>query len=250
MDTPEVQKQEARILSESGPLKTELGGCALGDSLTRINRRIACITQHGCARKNAHERSRTRNGLSADGGAPGFHDRTFQAFCPFGSHGNNVKSLYSKVNPLRQSNLLSLHADIELTNPTITRRRNVLSLFQAYAEKALAAGAAPKGLEQAFAASLQIAPSMWSQIKSARPIGDKLARQIEVLSGKPRGWIDQSHEAAALTPAERAFLELSLRAWRATNSAGRRSLRAYLSAIADRAAPPDRDPRAASGAGL
>lgn len=132
-----------------------------------------------------------------------------------------------------------------MANPTITRRRNVLALFQAYAEKALAGGAAPKGLEQAFAASLQIAPSMWSQIKSARPIGDKLARQIEVLSGKPRDWLDQSHEAAALTPAERTFLDLSLRAWRATNSAGRKSLRAYLTAIADGAAPAARAPASA-----
>ena len=62
-------------------------------------------------------------------------------------------------------------------NITLTRRHNVLALFQAYAEKALAAGTAPKGLEQAFAATLQISPSMWSQIKSSRPIGDKLARQ-------------------------------------------------------------------------
>lgn len=30
------KKQEARILSASGPLKTELGGCALGDSLSRM----------------------------------------------------------------------------------------------------------------------------------------------------------------------------------------------------------------------
>ena len=53
-----------------------------------------------------------------------------------------------------------------------------MALFQDYAEKALAQGSPPKGLEQAFAATLQISPSMWSQIKSSRPIGDKLARQI------------------------------------------------------------------------
>ncbi len=60
-----------------------------------------------------------------------------------------------------------------MTDITTTRRLNVLALFQAYAEKALAAGIAPKGLEQSFAASLEISPSMWSQIKSSRPIGDK-----------------------------------------------------------------------------
>ena len=75
----------------------------------------------------------------------------------------------------------------QVANTTITRRQNALALFQAYAEKALAAGAPPKGLEQMFAATLQISPSMWSQIKSSRPIGDKLARQIEQHHGKPSG---------------------------------------------------------------
>jgi hypothetical protein len=120
-----------------------------------------------------------------------------------------------------------------VANPTITRRRNALALFHAYAERALAEGAAPKGLEQAFAASLQISPSMWSQIKSGRPIGDRLARQIEVLAGKPLRWMDESHEPVMLTATEKTFLDLSLRAWRATNSAGRRSLRAYLAKIAE-----------------
>ena len=105
----------------------------------------------------------------------------------------------------------------------------MLALFQVYAERAVAAGAAPKGLEQAFAAMLQISPSMWSQIKSARPIGDKLARQFEVLNGKPVGWLDQSHYDEVLTPGEKAFLDLALRAWRATNSAGRKALRNKLS---------------------
>jgi hypothetical protein len=120
-----------------------------------------------------------------------------------------------------------------VADPTITRRRNALALFHAYAERALAEGASPKGLEQAFAASLQISPSMWSQIKSVRPIGDRLARQIEVLSGKPLNWLDESHEPVMLTSAEKAFLDLSLRAWRATSSTGRRNLRAYLGRIAD-----------------
>jgi hypothetical protein len=131
-----------------------------------------------------------------------------------------------------------------VSNLTVNRRRNALALFHAYAERALADGAAPKGLEQAFAASLQISPSMWSQIKSARPIGDKLARQFESLSGKPRGWMDESHEAAPLTAAEKAFLDLSLQAWRATNSAGRRQLRAYVAAIARGAAPAELGSRA------
>jgi len=116
-------------------------------------------------------------------------------------------------------------------NITVVRRQNALALFQSYAEKALAGGAPPKGLEQAFAATLQVSPSMWSQIKSSRPIGDKLARQIETLCKKPAGWLDEMHAVAAPTPAESAFLELALTAYRATNSAGRKALRRQLESL-------------------
>lgn len=125
-----------------------------------------------------------------------------------------------------------LHCEDTMSNITQVRRQNVLALFQAYAEKALANNAALKGLEQAFAAELQISPSMWSQIKSTRPIGDKLARQIEQLQGKPAGWLDEERVDAAPTDAEKAVMALALAAWRATNSAGRRALRSQLLAIA------------------
>ena len=121
----------------------------------------------------------------------------------------------------------------QVANSTITRRQNALALFQAYAEKGLASGAAPKGLEQAFAATLQISPSMWSQIKSARPIGDKLARQIESACERPLGWLDAARDDATPSAAERAFLDLALKAWRATNSAGRKDLRAKVKDIID-----------------
>ena len=119
-------------------------------------------------------------------------------------------------------------------NITIVRRQNALALFQAFAEKAMASGAAPKGLEQAFAATLQVSPSMWSQIKASRPIGDKLARQIERHHGMPPGWLDASRgaAAAALTPAEKSFLDLALEAWRAADSPKRRLMRAQLTAMA------------------
>ena len=111
-----------------------------------------------------------------------------------------------------------------MKNTTITRRLNTVALFQSYAEQALASGMPPKGLEQAFAQHLEISPSMWSQIKSARPIGDKLARQIEQHCGKPAAWLDDEHEVSGLSSAERQFLALALQAWRQTNSAGRRAL--------------------------
>src|SRR6185295_11774002 len=95
-----------------------------------------------------------------------------------------------------------------LPSITVARRQNALALFQSFAGKALAGGSPPKGLEQAFAASLQISPSMWSQIKSARPIGDKLARQIEHLGGRPRGWLDEARDRGGPSPAEKAFMDL------------------------------------------
>ena len=119
-----------------------------------------------------------------------------------------------------------------MTDPTVSRRRNVLSLFQAFAEGAVAAGVAPKGLEQAFAAHVEISPSMWSQVKSSRPIGDKLARQIERHCGKPPGWLDEEREAAGLTPGEQQFLALALQAWRSVNSDGRKALKAQMKQLA------------------
>ena len=118
-----------------------------------------------------------------------------------------------------------------MVNTTVTRRLNALALFQAHAEQALAAGAPPKGLEQAFAATLEISPSMWSQIKSSRPIGDKLARQIEQHQGKPTGRLDEVREDTSPTAAEKALMELALAAWRSTNSAGRKALRLHLESV-------------------
>ena len=120
-----------------------------------------------------------------------------------------------------------------MTDFTLVRRQNVLALFQAHAENAVAQGAAPKGLEQDFAARLQISPSMWSQVKSGRPIGNKLARQIEALCGKPAGWLDEAHDDAPPSPDEKAFLVLALAAWRASNVAGRRALRKQMQALTD-----------------
>ncbi len=122
-----------------------------------------------------------------------------------------------------------------VANLTIVRRQNAIALFQAYAEQALSSGLAPKGLEQSFAVRVQISPSMWSQIKASRPIGDKLARQIEILRGKPSAWLDERRADTVPTPAEKAFLELALLAWRSSNATGRRALRMSLKAVVDSA---------------
>ncbi len=145
-----------------------------------------------------------------------------------------VKILYGAVNTLRQwrcCQFVALRTPAILNNITVTRRRNALALFQSFAEEALATGTPPKGLEQSFAQKLEISPSMWSQIKSSRPIGDKMARQIEQHCGKPSGWLDEERESAGLTPAEQQFLALALQAWRSTNSAGRKALREHLKGL-------------------
>lgn len=113
-------------------------------------------------------------------------------------------------------------------NITIHRRQNVLSLFQLFAEDQMRAGTPPKGLEQSFAQKLQVSPSMWSQIKSSRPIGDKLARQIEVACSQPLGWLDAARSTPSMTPSEHQFLALALQAWRSTNADGRKRLKRML----------------------
>ncbi len=119
-----------------------------------------------------------------------------------------------------------------MINITVNRRRSVLALFQAYAEDAIAKGAPPKGLEQSFASRLESSPSMWSQIKSSRPIGDKLARQIEQHGHKPARWLDEEREAKGPSLAEQQFLALALKAWRATNSEGRKALKSQMKLLA------------------
>jgi len=115
---------------------------------------------------------------------------------------------------------------------TVTRRQNVLALFQEYAAAQIAAGEPAKGMEQAFAAQLEISPSMWSQIKSNRPISDKLARQIESHTHKPAGWLDAQHGPQQSDAAEDRFVEAARAAWRAANAQGKRELMRHMRAAA------------------
>lgn len=117
---------------------------------------------------------------------------------------------------------------------TVIRRTNVLALHRLFLEKEIAAGKPAKGLDQAFAASLEISPSMWSQIKSSRPIGDTLARQIERHARVDSGWLDAQHATQHPDPAEERFLALAREAWRRANAKGKRDMRLWL---AERAAP-------------
>lgn len=111
-----------------------------------------------------------------------------------------------------------------MPNITVTRRYNALALFQEYAAAKIADGEPAKGMEQAFAAELEISPSMWSQIKSSRPISDKLARQIEIHTKRPSGWLDAEHGVPTSSAAEERFIELARSAWRSANAEKKREL--------------------------
>lgn len=111
---------------------------------------------------------------------------------------------------------------------TSIRRINANSLFQQFAESQIAMGVDPKGLGIAFAAKLAISQSMWSQIKKSRPISDKLARQIESCNDLPKGWLDTDREPQGMTQTEIAFVASAIKAWRTTDSAGRKRLKKLL----------------------
>lgn len=88
------------------------------------------------------------------------------------------------------------------------RLDNALLLFEEFVQATVKHpdAATLRGLERRFAERLQIQPSYWSQIKGrSRQIGERLARQFEVLCHKPHGWMDQPHGAGgagAAAPAE------------------------------------------------
>ena len=113
---------------------------------------------------------------------------------------------------------------IENSNITINRRLNLLTLFQEFTELHIGNGGAPKGVEQLFATHLQLSPSRLSQIKGSRPIGDKLARQIEVIRKQATLWLDVHHPEQSVSPGEEAFLAMAREIWQGQNAKGKRTL--------------------------
>ncbi len=109
-------------------------------------------------------------------------------------------------------------------NISVTRRLNLLALLQEFAEELVASGTTTKGIDQAFAQRIQVSPSMLSQMKSGRPIGNKTAAQVEALCKRPAGWLDIQHPDQKPSPAEDAFIELARKVWRAQNAKDKRVL--------------------------
>ncbi|MGJ7527809.1 hypothetical protein [Variovorax sp. GB1P17] len=124
-----------------------------------------------------------------------------------------------------------------MPNITVARRRNALALHRRFLEEAVAAGLPAKGLDQAFAKKIEVSPSMWSQIKSARPIGDNLARQIERHCDVEPGWLDKEDRPSEVPDAaEERFIAAAREAWRTANAKGKRELSGWLKKRAQDAA--------------
>jgi hypothetical protein len=119
------------------------------------------------------------------------------------------------------------------------RRNNLHELLTAFAQQQLAAGQATKGIEQAFAAHLQISPSMLSQIKRNRNISDALAKQIERLTGKTDGWLSQQHPLAGHNGppqeviSEEAVINLVREKWRSADDEQRKRMVRQIQGLGD-----------------
>lgn len=111
------------------------------------------------------------------------------------------------------------------------RLRNLLSLHQVFVQERISQGEPTAGLEGAFAASLEISLSMWSQIKAGRTVGNKLARQFESKTSKATGWLDQEHSETAADPAEEKFIAMCRTAWATADRAGRADLKRIVGGV-------------------
>ena len=89
--------------------------------------------------------------------------------------------------------MCSAHRDVAQV-----RLDNAMLLFEEFVSATVknADAATLRGLERRFAERLQIQPSYWSQIKGrSRQIGERLARQFELLCHKSAGWMDLDHQS-------------------------------------------------------
>lgn len=116
----------------------------------------------------------------------------------------------------------------------VFRRRNLLALYSLFVTESHAKdpSASLAGLDKAFATRIQIAGSSLSSYKSgARPIGPRIARQIESLLSLEPLWMDQPHEEEQ--PSQDGvelsrFLKLAERAFRRSSQTQREMLRDVL----------------------
>jgi hypothetical protein len=122
---------------------------------------------------------------------------------------------------------------MEIPELSVLRRINLLQLFSDYVAKRMADAPSEQisGLDREFAALIQVHNTYFSGMKSgARTIGDKLARQVEVLCKKSSGWLDEPQEADK--PADlRKFLQLAEKVFLAAPDARRELTRVMRDAL-------------------
>jgi hypothetical protein len=101
------------------------------------------------------------------------------------------------------------------------RRANLLQLFSEFVSQRMSQSPSQQinGLDREFAALIQVHNTYFSGMKSgARTIGDKLARQIEVLCTRSKGWMDELHASPDEAVTEKSaglleFLDMAERAY-------------------------------------
>lgn len=123
-----------------------------------------------------------------------------------------------------------VNSDNDGMSEHFTRRTNLLSLYTQFVAEAQRADPAASivGLDRAFALKLQIANTSFSSYKSgARPIGTRIANQIESILDLPKGWLSSDHadQGPSLNEAElNRFLKLATRAFKRADSSERNRL--------------------------
>lgn len=114
------------------------------------------------------------------------------------------------------------------------RRANLLKLFSEFVSTRQAEdpGASLAGMDKAFAAHIQVDNTYFSRMKTGgRQVNNRLARQIESLTSKPAGWLDEEHEIEAPKGLAK-FLELAEKAYMAAPSSRKDLTQALKDAIA------------------
>ncbi len=98
----------------------------------------------------------------------------------------------------------------EPTDLHAIRRNNLNALYREFATKAVTDSSRAIGTDAAFAAHIGVSPSMWSQIRSHRAIGPRVARQIEAKCGLNANWLDLARETPPASPSKTDQKLLSL----------------------------------------
>lgn len=88
-----------------------------------------------------------------------------------------------------------------------TRQARLMVLWLQWRLSKLATG--EEAQERDFAASLGLSASQWSQHKAGKPLGPRLARQIEAACGQPAGWLDLPQEDSSAAVPLRDLFEIS-----------------------------------------